>query len=295
MQRASGRRFDFWEPLKCDFGIRVQQRNPRPTFNMPTWNPDQYLKFADERTRPCRDLADRVSVNGPRRIIDLGCGPGNSTAVIADRWPDAEITGLDSSPDMIESAKKSKPNAHWVVGDIASWAEQGPEKEAEPYDVVFSNAALQWVQPHKSVFPRLLSRVAEGGALAAQMPGNFDGPAHRAMREIAHSPEFKDRLSFEVREWFCHDTGFYYDVLAPHASRLDIWMTEYLHIMPDAQGIVEWYKGTGLRPFLQALSNENDRGRFVYEYLKKIEAAYPARPNGCVLFPFQRIFIIAYK
>ncbi|MGH9761404.1 MAG: trans-aconitate 2-methyltransferase [Blastocatellia bacterium] len=258
---------------------------------MPTWNADQYLKFADERTRPCRDLADRVSVDNPKRIIDLGCGPGNSTEVIAERWPGAEITGMDSSRDMIDAAWKQHPELHWTVGDIREWAAES----AELFDVVFSNAALQWVQPHEIVFPQLLGRVAKGGAFAAQMPGNFDGPAHRAMRDIAKSPEFKDHFPSGVREWFSHDTAFYYDVLAPHASRLDIWETEYLHILPSAEGIVEWYKGTGLRPFLQALPTEDQRERFLAAYLEKIRIAYPGRSDGHVLFPFQRIFIIAYR
>src|SRR5277367_1378727 len=135
---------------------------------MPTWNPYQYLKFAEERSRPCRDLATRVEVAAPQRIIDLGCGPGNSAEVLSARWPNAAITGLDSSSAMIDAARAAAPRGEWRIGDIAAWA-----KGEERFDVVFSNAALQWVGDHAAVFPQLLSRVAEGGALAVQIPGNY--------------------------------------------------------------------------------------------------------------------------
>jgi trans-aconitate 2-methyltransferase len=250
---------------------------------MPTWHPTQYLKFSEERTRPCRDLAARIDLADPPRVIDLGCGPGNSTEVLVDRWPAAEITGLDSSPDMIAKARTAHPEWQWVTGEIAQWAEGG-----EVYDVVFSNAALQWVPDHASVFPKLLRRAA---ALAAQIPGNWDGPAHRAMREVAKGFTFQR----EVREWHSHAAAFYYDLLAPHAARLDLWETEYIHIIDGAEAIVEWYKGTGMRPFLEALPADAERDRFSGEYLDAIRAAYPPQPDGKVLFPFRRIFLVAYS
>jgi trans-aconitate 2-methyltransferase len=259
---------------------------------MPTWNPDQYLKFAGERTQACRDLAARISLPAPRRIIDLGCGPGNSTEVLAARWPGAELTGFDSSPEMLAAARQAHPGVHWLLGDIPQWAASGDA----PFDVVFSNAALQWVADHARLFPQLLGRVAPGGAFAAQMPGNYDGPAHRLMRQIAASPTW--RSSFppgRVREWYSHDLNFYYDVLAPQAARLDLWETEYLHVFPDAPAIVEWYRGTGMRSFLEALETETDRQRFAAEYLEGIRALYLPRPDGRVLFPFRRFFLIAYR
>lgn len=248
---------------------------------MPSWSPSQYLKFSEERTRPCRDLAARVDLAAPHRIIDLGCGPGNSIEVLAERWPAAELTGLDSSADMIAKASAAHPEWTWIAGDIAHWA-----VGSHHYDLAFSNAALQWVPDHAALFPRLLQRA---DVLAVQVPGNWDGPAHRVMREVAK----RYPLDGRVREWFTHDAAFYYDVLAPHAGRLDLWETEYIHVMDSAEAIVEWYQGTGMRPFLEALDSDADRARFTADYLAAIRAAFPPRSDGKVLFPFRRIFIVA--
>jgi trans-aconitate 2-methyltransferase len=259
---------------------------------MPAWNPNQYLKFAEERTRPCRDLAACIKVANVRRVIDLGCGPGNSTAVLHERWPEAEFTGLDSSTEMIERAQQEQPLHRWIAGDIAQWA-AGQDGQ---FDVVFSNAAMQWVEDHAVVFPRLLSRVAPGGALAIQIPGNIDALPHGLMRETAASPKWNRFFRpGEVREWHHHEMEFYYDVLAPNSGRLDLWATEYLHILPDVQAIVEWYRGTGLRPFLNALESDEDRDRFMADYRHALQPHYPARAAGGVLFPFRRIFLIAYR
>jgi trans-aconitate 2-methyltransferase len=256
---------------------------------VPTWNADQYLRFADERTRPCRDLAAAVALAAPRRIVDLGCGPGNSTAVLAARWPAAEIVGLDSSDAMIAAARRDAPERTWILGDIASWTGDAP------FDLVFSNAALQWVPDHARVYPRLLAQVAVGGALAVQVPCNFDANAHEAMRAIAARPEWRDHFSGGVREWHVHPAPFYYDVLAPHVSRVDLWETEYFHVMPGPAAIVEWYKGTGLRPFLDPLPDAAARQRFLAEYLDAVTTAYPPQSDGRVVFPFRRLFIIAYR
>jgi trans-aconitate 2-methyltransferase len=258
---------------------------------MPTWNAEQYLRFGDERTRPCRDLAARIATASPDRVIDLGCGPGNSTAVLAERWPNAKLTGLDSSAEMIAAARRADPRLAWRVGDIAEWANEGDQI----FDVVFSNAALQWVDDHATVFPMLLSHVAPGGALAIQMPSNKDAPAHRIMRELAAAPPWRDRFPARgVREWHVHDLATYYDILAP-AAAVDIWQTEYLHILADSAAIVEWYKGTGLRPFLDALADDEQRADFLAEYLQRIQQAYPIRGDGRVIFPFRRLFLIAYR
>lgn len=254
---------------------------------MPTWNPEQYLKFNDERSQPCRDLVARIVLPQPRRIVDLGCGPGNSTAALMERWPQAEITGMDSSPEMICAARKAHPAREWVTGDIATWSAESP------YDLVFSNAALQWVPDHGAIFPRLVRQVAAGGALAIQVPANFDAPAHRLMRELAFSKVWQARFPDRVREWFVHEPAFYYDAVAPLVRRLDLWTTEYYHVMESAQAIVEWYKGTGLRPFLDVLSAD-DQARFLTEYHALLAAEYPRRPDGRVLFPFLRMFVIGY-
>jgi trans-aconitate 2-methyltransferase len=260
---------------------------------VPTWDANQYLQFEGERTRPCRELAARVQLDSPNRIIDLGCGPGNSTAVLAQRWPNADITGLDSSPDMIETATRESPNRRWVLGDIAEYARGDGEK----FDLVFSNAALQWVEDHATLFPRLMDRVAPGGALAVQVPGNLNASAHVAAREISELTAWRWRFpAGGVRgTWAVRDLPFYYDTLSPKSSRLDLWTTEYQHVMPSPEAIVEWYKGTGLRPYLEALPNDADRQAFLNEYLQSIQKSYTRRPDGKVLFPFLRLFIVAYR
>jgi trans-aconitate 2-methyltransferase len=224
--------------------------------------------------------------------MDLGCGPGNSTSILQSLWPDAEITGLDNSPEMIQVARSAMPGIHWMIEDIAEWA-AGSKDE---YDVVFSNAALQWLDDHQVVYRRLLEKVAPGGALAVQVPGNHDGPAHRLMREIAASPGWRSSFApGSVREWHVHDLDFYYDVLASRAARLDLWETVYMHVVEGPESIVEWYKGTGLRPFLEVLPDDAARDRFCSDYLEGLRQVYPVRQDGRVLFPFHRLFLIAYR
>ena len=257
---------------------------------MPVWNAARYLRFSDERTRPCRDLAARVEVALPQRIIDLGCGPGNSTAVLAERWPEAEIAGLDSSEEMLATARTSGTAALWVQGDIVRWAEQ----ETERFDVVFSNAALQWVPDHASLFPRLLARVAPEGALAVQLPAYSEQPAQRLIRELARSSKWKARFTPPPADWRTEDIGFYYDLLAPRAARIDMWQTEYIHVVEGTRAVVEWYRGSGLRPFLNVLPSEKDREQFLAEYHEALQPHYLPQADGRILFPFRRLFAIAY-
>ncbi|MGB8275611.1 MAG: methyltransferase domain-containing protein [Alphaproteobacteria bacterium] len=261
---------------------------------MPSWNPGQYLKFADQRTQACLDLASRVLLESPRTVIDLGCGPGNSTEVLARRWPEAEIAGLDGSPDMIEAATAALPGRRFAVRDIAEWAAQ-PDGGG-PYDLVFSNAALQWVEDHTSLFPRLFSRVTAQGALAVQMPANFNHPVRRLMGEIAQRPAWRQSFAHALpRNAHAHEPVFYYDLLAPLASRVDLWTTDYIHVLPGPEAVGEWFKGTALRPFLDLLKNEAERTRFVADYVAEIGPHFPRRTDGNVLFPFRRMFVIAYK
>ena len=242
---------------------------------MPDWDATQYLKFQDERTQPCRDLAARIAMDPPpATIVDLGCGPGNSTEVIAARFPSAAITGLDSSPEMLATARKGHPGWNWVQSDIESWDGSA--------DLVFTNAALHWVPDHETLLPRLLQSTR---VLAVQMPANADAPTHR----IASS------LLPGVKAWRSHDAAFYYDVLAPHAARLDIWYTEYQHVMPNAEAIVEWYKGSGLRPYLESLPDESARRVFLSDYTSAVKSAYPARRDGKVILPFRRLFLVAHR
>ena len=251
---------------------------------MPTWNADQYLKFADERAQPCRDLVARIAVDGVRSIVDLGCGPGNSTRILAERWPTAQTIGVDDSVSMIDVARREQPKRLWAARDITQWASE----EKGLFDVVFSNAALQWAPDHASLYPKLFDRVAPGGAFAVQIPSDVHSLPHRIMREVA-PPDLK------VKEWHAHPAAFYYDLVASHAARVEMWETDYYHVLPNAEAVVEWYKGTGLRPFLEALPTESDREQFLADYLKRIRAAYPIHPDGKIIFPFRRLFVVAYK
>jgi trans-aconitate 2-methyltransferase len=256
---------------------------------MPSWDSAQYLRFANERTQPAIDLAARVAVDAPARIIDLGCGPGNSTAVVARRWPGATLTGLDSSAAMLAAAKKEGPQTIWIEGDIARWQPDAP------FDVTFSNAALHWVPDHRREFPRLLTHVAPGGALAVQMPANLDAPPQRLMRELAASAAWRSHFSTPPREWHVHAPEFYYDVLAPHARRVELWYTDYHHVLDGLDGIIEWYRGTGLRPWLDALPDDTTRTSFLGAYRARLVPYFPTRADGRVLFPFRRLFVIAYR
>lgn len=259
---------------------------------MPTWNAEQYLKFGDERAQPCRDLIARIASADARTIMDLGSGPGNSATMLAERWPSAEITGIDNSEEMIAAARKSHPSGKWQRDDIVRWAAES----GQAFDLVFANASLQWIPDHARVFPQLFARVAHGGAFAAQMPSNLDEPAMWIPREMAASEEWRRWFPKGVVEnWSVHGLPFYYDTLAPLASRLDLWQTRYFHIFADAAAIVEWYKGSGLRPFLEAILEPRARDIFLREYLEALREHYRPQSDGKVLFPFRRIFVIGYR
>lgn len=262
---------------------------------MPAWDSSQYLRFANERTQPAVDLAARVAVEQPPRVVDLGCGPGNSTAVLARRWPQAEVTGVDSSPAMLATARRDYPAGQWLETDIATWASQAQAPDFPRPDVVFSNAALQWVPGHGTVLPLLFRAVAAGGALAIQVPHNLDAPPQRCLREIAGSATWRDRFRQTPIPWHVEPTGFYHDVLAPQASRIDLWLTEYVHVLEGPEAIVEWYRGTGLRPFLEQLPDEAARTEFLREYLAAITPHFPRQADGRVLMPFRRLFVVAYR
>lgn len=256
---------------------------------MPTWDSSLYLKFATERTQPAIDLAARIDCDRPAHVADLGCGPGNSMVVLNRRWPDANLQGIDNSPAMIATATRDYPEWQWQLGEISAWS------PSSPVDVVFSNAALQWLPDHSRNLPRLFDQVAPGGAFAFQVPANFDAPPHRLMRELGCSDAWRPLFRTPVREWHAETSSYYYDLLAPLASRMDVWMTDYVHIMPGPEAIVEWYRGSGLRPWLESLPSEETRERFLADYLTGIIAAYPRQKDGRVLFPFRRLFVIAYR
>jgi trans-aconitate 2-methyltransferase len=262
---------------------RDQQASPFAQFESA-----QYVQFENERTRPVRDLLAAVPETPIHTAIDLGCGPGNSTQALAARAPGAEISGLDTSADMIEAARKRLPNLRFDIADISTWNGPGP------YDLILSNATLQWLPSHETLFPKLIDKLAPGGHLAVQMPDNLDEPAHRLMREVANAGPWAEKLKGAGRtERF--DAGFYYALLSPLCSRVDVWRTTYYHpLRGGADAVVEWFKGSGLRPFLAAL-DDDERETFVARYREAVALGYPALDDGTILLPFPRLFIVATR
>lgn len=249
------------------------------------WSPSIYMAFGDERTRPAIELLARIRSENPERVIDLGCGPGNSTAVLAARWPDAKLEGLDSSPDMLAQARQSQVRAEWIEADLASWSARAK------YSVIFSNATLQWLDDHRSLIPRLLKFVEPGGTFAFQVPHNMDAPSHQLMRETAASGPWASKLK-NVREVAVLSPVDYFEVFSTCGARSDIWETEYLHVLEGEDAVYKWVSATGLRPFVQALADD-ERAAFIADYKRKLNRAYPRRQDGRTLFPFKRLFVVA--
>jgi trans-aconitate 2-methyltransferase len=265
------------------------------------WDPQQYLSFADERSRPFFDLTGRIAATAPGYVVDLGCGPGQLTAALARRWPDAEVDGIDSSAEMIAAANRmlahgvapASDGAHgsgrliFSVGDVVDW------QPGRPVDVIVSNAVLQWVPGHMELLPNWAANLADGGWLAFQLPGNFDQPSHAILRELAAAPQWRDKLARAQLNRQAGDPADYLDVLAGLGLRVDAWETTYLHVLTGADPVTEWYKGTGLRPVLGVLGEE-DAAEFLAQYSARTRAAYPAASYGTA-FPFRRVFVVAHK
>ena len=251
------------------------------------WSARQYLRFEAERTRPARDLLAHVALKSPARVVDLGCGPGNSTELLARRWPDAEVTGLDTSQDMLEKARARLPHVRFEVADASTW------EPSAPVDLIFANAVFQWLPDHLAVMKRLMTCLSPGGALAVQMPDNLSEPSHSLMREAAAAMPFSHRLAGADRDPLL-PVAAYYEALRPSSAVLDIWHTLYNHPLDGAGAILEWVRSTGLRPFLNPL-DEDEQAEFLAFYLARLRQAYPEMSDGKVLLRFPRLFIVAAK
>jgi trans-aconitate 2-methyltransferase len=254
------------------------------------WNPALYRRYEDERTRPAQELLARVPLPEAAHAVDLGCGPGNSTELLANRFPTAKVVGTDNSEAMLASARERLPQARFELSDIATWA---PQDQAP--DLIYANAALQWVPDHEQLIPRLFAALAPGGVLAIQMPDNREEPTHRLMRAVAAEAPWAEPIGDADRlRTLLLPLGGYYDLLAPAAARVDVWHTIYQHPMADAAAIVEWVRGTGLKPFVDRLPADL-QASYLAEYERRVELAYPARTDGKRLLAFPRMFIVAQK
>jgi trans-aconitate 2-methyltransferase len=253
-----------------------------------SWSPAQYLKFSDHRFRPAIDLLGRIDAAQPRTVCDLGCGTGHLTLELKKRWPDADAYGVDSSPDMLAKAREVAPALKFSLANASDW------KPERPLDVIFCNAVLHWLPEHGKLFPRLMTLLAKDGVLAVQMPRNHESPSHRLMLQAAASERWKSRLAAVQGISPVHDPAFYHRALVAQARDIDIWEAEYLHLLTGPDPIVEWTKGTSLRPYLDALEGA-DSEAFTADYRSLVAKAYPPEPDGRTLFPFRRIFIVARR
>lgn len=251
------------------------------------WNPDLYLRFKKERTQPSIDLVKRIDLNSPKNIIDIGRGPGNSTEVLRNRWKNADIIGIDNSAQMIEKAEGSNPNGKWLLSDAYDL------DPADTYDLVFSNAAIQWIADHERLIPHLISLVTKGGVLAFQVPQNQRSKIFTSLYETALEPRFIDYTK-QAKKHLNYQTGqYYYDLLSSSVENLEMWETTYYHVMDNHEEMLNWYKSTGMRPFLEQLP-ENLLDDFVDSVRQKCKERYPFQSDGRVIYPFNRLFAIGY-
>ena len=254
------------------------------------WNPDLYLKYRNERTQPSVDLVNRISKDfNPEKIIDIGCGPGNSSQVLAERWPSASIVGIDTSITMIEKAGEDYPHQEWIVADASTY---------EPnikFDLVFSNATIQWIPDHEGLLAKFHTLLTDNGIMAIQIPLFWDMKVGKAIKKLTRDNRWKAQTNQVVNLFTIHDYQFYYDQLSDLFKAADLWETTYMHVLESHLSILEMIRSTGLKPFLDILDNVPDKCAFETEVLKEIKRDYPAHEDGKVIFPFKRLFFIGYK
>tara|TARA_B100001142_G_C14309295_1_gene646009 strand:- start:215 stop:982 length:768 start_codon:yes stop_codon:yes gene_type:complete len=250
------------------------------------WDPSQYLKFESQRIRPAIDLLARIKLECPKIVYDLGCGPGNSTRLLADRWRKARITGIDNSSEMLLQAAQDLQGPTWEEADLQVWS---PNKQA---DLLYSNAALHWLDDHDRLIPKLVNYLNPMGVLAVQMPGNYSSPSHSLILEAVMP--WIDKVGQKIRANPVEELSFYYDILSPIASNIDIWETVYIHELKGKNAVAEWLKGSSLKPLLDSL-NKEDAENFFNTYSLLTQKAYPQRIDGTTLFPFRRVFVVAKK
>ncbi|KAF3761925.1 S-adenosyl-L-methionine-dependent methyltransferase [Cryphonectria parasitica EP155] len=276
----------------------------------PDWSANQYLKFGSERTRAVHDLVANIPLQDPKHIIDLGCGPGNSTAVLASRWPDAQVSGVDSSPDMLAKARANLPGVTFTQADLhtyepptttttSSSSSIGPGTA----DLLFSNAVFHWLRREQRIptVQRLLSGQCAGGVLALQVPDNYEEPSHKAMRETAllEGPwtEYFQEAPAEQRPDLdpIETPAEWYDALQPLCARVDVWHVLYQHVMESPAAIVEWVKGTGLMPFLNLLPTQEIKDAYLKAYEQRLGEMYPRLIDGKVMLRYPRLFVVATR
>jgi trans-aconitate 2-methyltransferase len=252
------------------------------------WDPAQYLRFGNERLRPALDLLAQVPLDAPARVVDLGCGPGNVTAILKQRFPGADVVGVDGSAAMLEQARAAVPQCRFEQADFFQW------QPAEAPDLIYSNAALHWVDRHEVLFPRLLSLLAPGGVLAVQMPAMYDAPLRRLAREIAASDAWVELLRDEVSAPDILPALDYWDMLRPRVASLELWQTSYMHALGGENAVMEWATGSSLRPFLDRLP-DGRKEAFRQAYAEAARLHYPRRSDGTTILPFHRLFMVARK
>ncbi len=256
---------------------------------MKEWNPEQYLQFKSERTQPAIDLVTRINIAHPLSIIDIGCGPGNSTQILVNRWPNSEVVGLDSSLTMIEKARHDYPRQKWIVESA-----ENIDPDCK-YDLIFSNATLQWIPHHEILLPKLFNCVNPGGAIAVQIPRFKNMPINAAIETVANSYKWIKYIRGCEELFTFNDLDFYYDMLNKLATGVELWETSYFHILDSLESLIDFIRTTGLKPYLDHLPSDKMRSEFEREVLTQCKKHYKVQSNGKVLFPFDRLFFIGYR